>query len=243
VKQRLTSCELAGAIAKARAIPRQQALRKVVKTNNQTRPVFVVSWDPRLPSIDTIQKKHWRAMTTMDPYLREVFPQPPITAFKRQTNIKDTCIRARVPKARTERPRRELKGMKKCKQGCVVCPFILEDKKITSNNFTWKLNRHINCESRNLVYMIRCQKCKLNYIGESERTLEERISEHIGYIRTKKQNQATGFHFNLPGHGLEHMKVTGIELVKKMETQYRKERESYLIRKFNTFYQGINRMP
>jgi hypothetical protein len=39
------------------------------------------------------------------------------------------------------------------------------------------------------------------------------------------------------------MKVTGIELVKKIDTQYRKERESYLIRKYNSYYQGINRMP
>ena len=231
------------AIAKARAIPRHQALKKVVNTNTETRPVFVVSWDPRLPSIDTIQQKHWRAMTTMDPYLKEVFPEPPMTAYKRQKNIKDTCIRAKVPKQIPQRPKREMPGMTKCKKGCIICPFILEDKKITANNFTWKINRHINCESRNLIYMIRCMKCHLNYIGESERTLKDRISEHVGYIRTKKQHQATGFHFNLPGHGLEHMKVTGIELVKKMDTQYRKERESYLIRKYNSYYQGINRTP
>ena len=67
--------------------------------------------------------------------------------------------------------------------------------------------------------------------------------EHIGYINTKNKSQATGYHFNLPGHSLKDMKVTGIEKVKKMDTNYRKERESYIIRKFNTFYKGINRMP
>ena len=35
--------------------------------------------------------------------------------------------------------------------------------------------------------------------GESERTLLERISKHIGYVRTKKLNQATGHHFSMPG--------------------------------------------
>ena len=36
--------------------------------------------------------------------------------------------------------------------------------------------------------MIECnlETCKEKYIGESERTLKDRISEHIGYIRTKK---------------------------------------------------------
>ena len=64
------------ALAKARLIPRKEALKKVVKTNNLRRPVFAVSWDPRLPSIDAVQQKHWRAMVALDPYLKEVFPQP-----------------------------------------------------------------------------------------------------------------------------------------------------------------------
>ena len=38
----------------------------------------MVSWDPRLPHMEAIQQKHWRAMTTLDPYLKEVFPEPPL---------------------------------------------------------------------------------------------------------------------------------------------------------------------
>ena len=107
------------------------------------------------------------------------------------------------------------------------------------------MSQQITCESYNLVYMISCQKenCLQNYIGESERTLKDRISEHIGYIRTKKHNQATGHHFNLPGHSLADMKVIGLEQVRSRDPMYRKERESYLIRKFNTYYKGMNRLP
>ena len=40
------------AINKARAIPREVAIRKVVReTSSSRRPVFVVSWDPRLPPL------------------------------------------------------------------------------------------------------------------------------------------------------------------------------------------------
>ena len=46
----------------------------------------------------------------------------------------------------------------------------------------------------------------MSYIGESERKLTDRISEHIGYIRTKKQNLATGHQSNLPGHSLADFK-------------------------------------
>ena len=36
--------------------------------------------------------------------------------------------------------------------------------------------------------------------------------------------QATGEHFNLPGHSISNMKVTIVERVKKNDDQYRKER-------------------
>ena len=68
------------AISKARNIPRDIALRKVVKPVVSHIPVAVVSWDPGLPSINTIQQKHWRAMT-LDPYLKEIYSQAPLIAY------------------------------------------------------------------------------------------------------------------------------------------------------------------
>ena len=70
-----------GANSKARKIPRNIAIRKVV------------SWDPRLPPNDTIEQKHWRVMA-LDPYLKQVFPEAPLVAYKRQKNLKEHLIRA-----------------------------------------------------------------------------------------------------------------------------------------------------
>ena len=67
------------AISRARSIPRAEAIKKVIRDNTQSnkRPVFVVSWDPRLPSIPAITQKSWCSMATQDPYLGEVFPSLP----------------------------------------------------------------------------------------------------------------------------------------------------------------------
>ena len=59
-------------IRKARAIPRSEALKDVVKEIGTPWPVFVVLFDPRMPSIAKIV--NWRTMVSNDPYLREVFP-------------------------------------------------------------------------------------------------------------------------------------------------------------------------
>ena len=89
-----------------------------------------------------------------------------------------------------------------------------------------------------------CKKdnCKEVYIGETKRQLKFRLSEHCGYIHTIHTNTATGRHFNLPGHSLADLSVIIIEQVKKKNTLYRKEREQYHIRRFNTLYQGMNRI-
>ena len=93
--------------------------------------------------------------------------------------------------------------------------------------------------------MIQCnlEKCKQKYLGESERTLHERMSEHVGYVRTKKISLATGEHCNKPGHSLGNMTVTILEKVKSQDPFYRKERETYYIRKFSTFYRGLHLRP
>ena len=225
------------AIEKARNIPRDIALRKVVKQPHSKIPVCVVSWDPRLPSIDSIQQKHYRAMTSLDPYLKEVYPQAPIVAYKRPKNIREYLIRAKLPPPNPTRPSRQSKGMKKCKKNCLICPYIEETKEIKGDNFSWKIETNVSCNTNNIVYMLQCKKerCQIGktkptqYIGETERNLRDRVCEHIGYINTQKLNQPAVEHFNLPGHSKADMKVTILERVIKRESDYRKERESYLI--------------
>ena len=71
--------------------------------------------------------------------------------------------------------------------------------------------------------------------------LKARFSDHRGYINNQVIGVTTGDHFNLPGHSLADLQVTILEQVKKEDDQYRKERETYFINKFNTFYSGMNK--
>jgi hypothetical protein len=206
------------AIARAKAISRQQALRRVPGPQPITnRPVFVVLFDPRLPSVPRITKKHWRSMVGEENYLKSVFPEPPLVAYKRQTNIKETLIRAKLP-AESERPHRVQKGLRKCGK-CLACSYIQEGKSVkgkdySGNKFTWTIGREVSCSSINIVYLLQCDKenCRKQY-------------------------------FNLPGHSSHNMKFTILENVKSEDPLYRREREKLLMRKFNSFYGGINKEP
>ena len=234
------------AINKARAIPRNIALRKKPKKKISERPVFAIKFDPRLPNIPNIQSRHWRAMVSQDKYLSDCFKAPPLIAFKKQKNIREYLIRAKVPEA-TRHEKRQIKGMFKCGSNCTACPYITEGKSITYNKTKWNLNRTLNCNSYNIIYLIECKKdrCKRNenyrYVGETKRPLKYRLADHRGYILNDKENQATGAHFNLPGHSLSDLSVTILEQVRQKDDFYRKEREKYHIRRLNTLHSGMNK--
>ena len=79
-----------------------------------------------------------------------------------------------------------------------------------------------------MVHCILCPKCRFQYIGESERSLQDRFSEHKGYVVNKHLNKATGEHFNL-------------EKIYSQDEMVRKERETMFIRKINTKYKVLNK--
>ena len=130
------------ALEKAKKVPRKQALRKKKQKGQQKRPTFAVQFDPRMPSVTNVVSKHWRSMISQNQYLAEVFKEPPLTAFKKQRNIKDHLIRAKVADPPKMRPERKINGMFKCEKNCPLCPYIKEGKSITVNRKTsWKINK------------------------------------------------------------------------------------------------------
>ena len=88
-------------------------------------------------------------MKNKDQYLSKVFQSPPMTAFRRDNNLKSILIRSKVPKEPELYPKRQLKGMKKCGK---PCPFILEEQEIkTKTNKKLILNKQFTCESFNVI--------------------------------------------------------------------------------------------
>ena len=235
------------AINKARKVTRSEALKYVAPSQPSKRPVYVVTYDPRLPSLQSITTKHWRSMTAMDSYLTHVFPAPPMIAYKQQQNLKDLLVRAKINKGNTNvkrNPLREKKGMYNCKKQCSACPFVLFRKLVKINTYTWNLRNHYDCETKNIIYLIECdlERCQQKYVGETKRKLKERFLEHKRDVENGELT-ATGHHFNLPGHNFSNMKMMVIEKMKNSSDIYRKEREKFHIKKFNTFYNGINKTP
>ena len=116
-------------MAKAAAIPRLEALKKVEKDdkkgsiNNRVR--FRRKYDPRHPDIAAKLRQHHSRMIEIDGRLKKVFPEPPVVVNSRPNNLKDELIRARLPPKNRQSKRRKQDGFYPCREfGCRLCPFL-----------------------------------------------------------------------------------------------------------------------
>ena len=79
---------------------------------------------------------------------------------------------------------------------------------------TWDITSAIDCNTRNVIYKLRCQRCpEWVYIGETERRFCDRLTDHRGYVSRKVLNHPIGHHFNQEGHDITDMIPLTIEKV------------------------------
>ena len=116
-----------------------------------------------------------------------------------------------------------------------------KEKTISSPYCNVNINAPCDCNTSNVIYLIKCLKCDEQYVGQTGRKFLERIKEHVNYVRSKKLNQPTGFHFNLPGHNLSNLQATIIEKCSVKSTMFRETREEFFIKRFKTKYNGMNK--
>ena len=75
----------------------------------------------------------------------------------------------------------------------------------------------------------------------TKRTFQKRLSEHRDYPKRDVLTEPSGEHFSKRGHSVAHLKGQVLEKVKSKDPFVLKARESFLIKKFDTFNRGLNR--
>ena len=109
---------------------------------------------------------------------------------------------------------------------------------------THKVRTAATCKSTNVVYVIQCNRCGQQYVGETEKALHERINSHRSDVRLKKTEKPVAAHFNSPNHTAQDMKVMVVEQIKKNDSWMRRTRESHWIATLDTLHpKGLNLDP
>ena len=109
------------------------------------------------------------------------------------------------------------------------------------NNDTYKMTGQFECQSNSVIYLATCEKCHKQYVGQTCRSLYERVMEHLRYI--KKGINTLGEHYkNSTCDSNRDLKFQVREKVFPNEDPMRLHREKFWIDRLDVMEpNGLNR--
>jgi hypothetical protein len=162
-------------LRKVDILDRESLLKGSSKKTSEQRIPLVVTYSKLLPDIRTILRKHETTLYQSE-RMRNVFSKPPLLAYRRDRNIADVLVHTKTNKALQT-------STDSCV--CAICQAMYKkDVMDTAGQRSYKTIQQVDCTTRNVVYGLRCSPCeRMVYVGETERTVKERINEHLRDVR------------------------------------------------------------
>ena len=219
-------------------------------------------------NIRTILRELWLQMCNESETLKDTFGHfLPQIVFKRGKTLANSLISAKFPApwlsqnsvnadenvlilagllAENENSESPDSNMSRCnKPRCKCCVSVVSASSFTSSvtKKQYKIQSKGNCSSANIVYLITCSKCHKQYVGETGRSLRERLNNHRSDIKLKKHT-AIAIHFNDVQHSVNNLSITIIEDCTAVASERRQDIEKQWIRELQTGYPtGLNYYP
>ena len=139
----------------------------------------------------------------------------------------------------------------KCGHKFCECCLWLDEKSYVHNQregIEIEIEGRMDCNSKNVIYVIECNRCNKLYVGETRNSLKSRLQRHISDIRTYK-NTTVADHFNYEcqsDYNVADMKIYPIEFIHDQGTAHKNEakllkRETHWIEELQTLEpNGLN---
>jgi hypothetical protein len=196
--------------------------------------------------------KTYRTILDQDQFISNKFNI--IAAYKNPKNLRQYLVRSGLQtEQHTDTPETDTTltlNSNTCKpcgnNKCGTCRIISKDShfRSTYSKKSFELKHCMDCKSRNIIYLITCQKCHIQYVGETGNPLHTRMNAHRYNILNNKPT-AIGIHFNSPQHSISHLSVMPIEKLQDHNNVTKRHgREYYWQKELQTqFPKGLNNFP
>lgn len=180
---------------------------------------FVATYSPSTVKMVGASKRRFNQYTTGTEILQN---HNIIPAFRRNKNIRDLLVRAKIKPLTNLTSRRQGDHFKH------LYWFTSHTTKEVFQNLTvGKLS------SKNCVYLVTCKQCGLQYVGETGNSISTRFSQHK-YNVTKEKKTQTPFVKHFIAHGWESVTTTVIQCNSGWSITQRKSAERVWISRLDT---------
>ena len=225
------------ALQQVQTLSRPHCLEDKTESPNPSRPVAILTYHPVSNKIRSTLLSNWPLLLTSTE-AATIFTEKPLFAYKRDTNLQDMLVRSSL-----SRPTRHPPGTRPCNDSrCKTCPFLSSSTHIQGPKGSINISKYFNCKSSNLIYLLYCSRCSIQYVGETGLTLNTRFTEHLADIRHNR-DKPIARHFNSSNHSIQDVRVLAIWKMFVTNTNTRKDMESHLISKLGTKTPlGLNEM-
>ena len=96
---------------------------------------------------------------------KQTIKDMPMMAFRRPENLKDYLVRAKLRPL--DQNTNSTRGTHKCTSNrCDVCNYLIVGDSFSSHvtGTSYSITHRLDCNSRNVVYLISCKVCGLQYV-------------------------------------------------------------------------------
>ena len=124
---------------------------------------LVVTYNPNFKNLSFLIRKNLQFLYA-DPETERVFMPAPFVSFRSVRNLKSFLVRSKV------HPIERKVGSAKCNgKRCQVCLNINETDTFESfqTRQKYKINHHLKCNDKCLIYLLSCKVCGLQYVGST----------------------------------------------------------------------------
>ena len=183
---------------------------------SSSRTILSINWHPKFRHFPSILRQCYNSITTMSSKMKEIFPEPPMIAFRRNRTIRDRLVHSNHG----------------------TLPVKTKDQKETKSQIESQMNNtgmisNTNqsrkfkiaggpCNQRNVVYAAECTRHHLLYVGQTSTPLNIRFNGHRSDISVKPEQCQLPKHFN--EHGCDFEKDLRISI---LENQLLEKNDSF----------------
>ena len=209
--------------------------KQETKMNN--RIPCVVTFHPRLRHLSSILRNNFEIVSkSNDHLLKMALPEPPLVAYRRLPTIRSMLVHTNF----NQQPKvNRVELNRKCNRPrCKACNHF--DEKNTFTNLTTGRQVQISnggtCTTTNCIYAITCTDCSQVYIGQTGRSIAERLAGHRTDIKYQHMNIETAAHFTTSKH--KNYTITILDHNEKWTTQERQYNEDLYMCRLQTLHPG-----
>lgn len=196
-------------------------LKSCLKTFQEKKPRKEERKIPLITTFSSVGKiLNWKCKDNFDKIVsqEEVIPHTgTISAYRRNNNLKDWLVRAKLPSLEWKKPHRKEIHFSR-----------LTFVRSNNEDALYRIQQGFDLKSKNVVYVIFCAKCKAKYVGETKNELLVRLLQHMHNIRNRKDVE-TPLVKHFLDHGSSFLRMAGLERNINWTDWERKKRERFWI--------------